>query len=152
MWTHLSASVGWRNHYAPRRTTQLRPTGASSDKISRLKQELKDIDKQNGAAQNRGKLVRGTGRLYKRWKVDTHDTAQQSDVFAENKLFATLDTQCERENREPAILPTDTVGFIRKLPTHLIESFKSTLMRCGGRYPPVCGRYLPPALRANRGC
>ena len=100
------------------------------DKISRLKQELKDIDKQKVVQRkNRGKLVRVALVGYTNVGKSTLMTLlSKSDVFAENKLFATLDTTVRKVTIEnlPFLL-TDTVGFIRKLPTHLIESFKSTL-------------------------
>lgn len=100
------------------------------DKISRLKQQLKDIDKQKTVQRkNRGKLVRVALVGYTNVGKSTLMTLlSKSEVFAENKLFATLDTTVRKVTIEnlPFLL-TDTVGFIRKLPTHLVESFKSTL-------------------------
>lgn len=100
------------------------------DKISRLKQELKNIDKQKAVQRkNRGKLVRVALVGYTNVGKSTLMTLlSKSEVFAENKLFATLDTTVRKVTIEnlPFLL-TDTVGFIRKLPTHLVESFKSTL-------------------------
>ncbi len=100
------------------------------DKISRLKQELKNIDKQKAIQRkNRGKLVRVALVGYTNVGKSTLMTLlSKSEVFAENKLFATLDTTVRKVTIEnlPFLL-TDTVGFIRKLPTHLVESFKSTL-------------------------
>ena len=100
------------------------------DKIARLKQELASIDRQKALQRkNRGKLTRVALVGYTNvGKSTIMNLLSKSDVFAENKLFATLDTTV----RKIAIdnLPirlTDTVGFIRKLPTHLVESFKSTL-------------------------
>jgi GTP-binding protein HflX len=100
------------------------------DKISRLKQQLKDIDKQKTVQRkNRGKLVRVALVGYTNVGKSTLMTLlSKSEVFAENKLFATLDTTVRKVtiSNLPFLL-TDTVGFIRKLPTHLVESFKSTL-------------------------
>lgn len=100
------------------------------DKISRLKDELKSIDKQKAVQRkNRGKLVRVALVGYTNVGKSTLMTLlSKSEVFAENKLFATLDTTVRKVTIEnlPFLL-TDTVGFIRKLPTHLVESFKSTL-------------------------
>lgn len=100
------------------------------DKIARLKDELKSIDKQKSVQRkNRGKLVRVALVGYTNvGKSTLMNLLSKSDVFAENKLFATLDTTVRKVTIEnlPFLL-TDTVGFIRKLPTKLIESFKSTL-------------------------
>jgi GTP-binding protein HflX len=100
------------------------------DKISRLKQQLKDIDKQKTVQRkNRGKLVRVALVGYTNVGKSTLMTLlSKSEVFAENKLFATLDTTVRKVTvKNLPFLLTDTVGFIRKLPTHLVESFKSTL-------------------------
>ena len=100
------------------------------DKISRLKAELKDIDRQKSMQRkNRGKLTRVALVGYTNvGKSTLMNLLSKSDVFAENKLFATLDTTVRKViiDNLPFLL-TDTVGFIRKLPTHLVESFKSTL-------------------------
>lgn len=100
------------------------------DKISRLKAELKDIDRQKSIQRkNRGKLTRVALVGYTNvGKSTLMNLLSKSDVFAENKLFATLDTTVRKVivDNLPFLL-TDTVGFIRKLPTHLVESFKSTL-------------------------
>lgn len=100
------------------------------DKISRLKEELKKIDKQKAVQRkNRGKLVRAALVGYTNVGKSTLMTLlSKSEVFAEDKLFATLDTTVRKVTIDnlPFLL-TDTVGFIRKLPTHLVESFKSTL-------------------------
>lgn len=100
------------------------------DKISRLKDELGAIDKQKSIQRkNRGKLTRVALVGYTNvGKSTLMNVLSKSDVFAENKLFATLDTTVRKVTIEnlPFLL-TDTVGFIRKLPTHLVESFKSTL-------------------------
>ena len=100
------------------------------DKISLLKNKLKNIDKQMSVQRgNRGSLVRVSLVGYTNvGKSTLMNLISKSDVFAEDKLFATLDTTVRKiviENLP--FLMTDTVGFIRKLPTQLIESFKSTL-------------------------
>jgi GTP-binding protein HflX len=100
------------------------------DRIARLKNELKDIDKQKTVQRkNRGKLVRAALVGYTNvGKSTLMNLLSKSEVFAENKLFATLDTTVRKVTIENLpLLLTDTVGFIRKLPTNLIESFKSTL-------------------------
>lgn len=100
------------------------------DKIALLKEQLKGIDKQMASQRkNRGKMVRVALVGYTNvGKSTLMNLLSKSDVFAENKLFATLDTTVRKViiDNLPFLL-TDTVGFIRKLPTHLIESFKSTL-------------------------
>ncbi|MFS6554880.1 GTPase, partial [Parabacteroides distasonis] len=100
------------------------------DKISRLKEELAAIDRQKSIQRkNRGKLTRVALVGYTNvGKSTLMNVLSKSDVFAENKLFATLDTTVRKVTIEnlPFLL-TDTVGFIRKLPSHLVESFKSTL-------------------------
>jgi GTP-binding protein HflX len=100
------------------------------DRISRLKKELVDIDKQKSIQRkNRGKLTRVALVGYTNaGKSTLMNVLSKSDVFAENKLFATLDTTVRKViiDNLPFLL-TDTVGFIRKLPTHLVDSFKSTL-------------------------
>ena len=100
------------------------------DKISLLKERLRDLDKQKTIQRkNRGKLTRIALVGYTNvGKSTLMNLLSKSDVFAENKLFATLDTTVRKViiDNLPFLL-TDTVGFIRKLPTKLIESFKSTL-------------------------
>jgi GTP-binding protein HflX len=100
------------------------------DRISLLKGQLKDIDKQMATQRgNRGKLIRVALVGYTNvGKSTLMNVLSKSDVFAENKLFATLDTTVRKVvlGNLP-FLVSDTVGFIRKLPTQLIESFKSTL-------------------------
>lgn len=99
-------------------------------KISQLKEQLKKIDKQMASQRgNRGSLVRVSLVGYTNaGKSTLMNLLSKSDVFAENKLFATLDTTVRKVviDNLPFLL-SDTVGFIRKLPTQLIESFKSTL-------------------------
>jgi len=132
MWTHLERQRGGGGTImrGPGETQLETDRRIILDKISRLKQELKDIDKQKAVQRkNRGKLVRVALVGYTNVGKSTLMTLlSKSDVFAENKLFATLDTTVRKVTIEnlPFLL-TDTVGFIRKLPTHLIESFKSTL-------------------------
>ncbi len=100
------------------------------DRISLLKDKLKVIDKQMATQRNnRGKVVRAALVGYTNvGKSTLMNAISKSDVFAENKLFATLDTTVRKVviGNLPFLL-TDTVGFIRKLPTQLVESFKSTL-------------------------
>jgi len=99
-------------------------------KISLLKQNLKDIDQQMATQRkNRGKMVRVALVGYTNvGKSTLMNLISKSDIFAENKLFATLDTTVRKViiNNLPFLL-SDTVGFIRKLPHHLLQSFKSTL-------------------------
>jgi GTP-binding protein HflX len=100
------------------------------DKISKLKEQLKKIDKQMASQRgNRGSLVRISLVGYTNvGKSTIMNLLAKSDVFAENKLFATLDTTVRKVVIENVpFLLSDTVGFIRKLPTQLVESFKSTL-------------------------
>lgn len=132
MWTHLERQRGGGGTImrGPGETQLETDRRIILDKISRLKQELKEIDKQKSVQRkNRGKLVRVALVGYTNVGKSTLMTLlSKSEVFAENKLFATLDTTVRKVTIEnlPFLL-TDTVGFIRKLPTHLIESFKSTL-------------------------
>ena len=101
-----------------------------NDRISFLKEKLKEVDKQAVTRRkNREKIVRVALVGYTNvGKSTMMNLLSRSDVFAENKLFATVDATVRKVvwNQIPFLL-TDTVGFIRKLPTHLIESFKSTL-------------------------
>jgi len=100
------------------------------DKISKLKKKLDKIDRQNRTQRaNRSELIRVALVGYTNvGKSTLMNLLSKSEVFAENKLFATLDTTVRKVvfGRMPFLL-SDTVGFIRKLPHHLIESFKSTL-------------------------
>jgi len=130
MWTHLERQKGGIGLRGPgesqietdRRIIQMR--------ISLMKERLKDIDKQMGVQRsNRGQLVRVALVGYTNvGKSTLMNLLSKSDVFAENKLFATLDTTVRKVviDNLPMLL-TDTVGFIRKLPQQLMESFKSTL-------------------------
>ncbi len=130
MWTHLERQRGGIGMRGPGETQIETDRRIILDKISRLKTELKDIDKQKSIQRkNRGKLTRVALVGYTNvGKSTIMNLLSKSDVFAENKLFATLDTTVRKVTIEnlPFLL-TDTVGFIRKLPTHLVNSFKSTL-------------------------
>lgn len=132
LWTHLERQRGGGGVVmrGPGETQLETDRRIILDKISRLKQELKDIDRQKTVQRkNRGKLVRVALVGYTNvGKSTLMNLLSKSDVFAENKLFATLDTTVRKVTIEnlPFLL-SDTVGFIRKLPTNLIESFKSTL-------------------------
>lgn len=130
MWTHLERQRGGIGMRGPGETQIETDRRIILDKISRLKEELTSIDKQKSIQRkNRGKLTRVALVGYTTvGKSTLMNVLSKSDVFAENKLFATLDTTVRKVTIEnlPFLL-TDTVGFIRKLPTHLVESFKSTL-------------------------
>lgn len=130
MWTHLERQRGGIGMRGPGETQIETDRRIILDKISRLKAELRDIDKQKAVQRkNRGKLTRVALVGYTNvGKSTLMNLLSKSDVFAENKLFATLDTTVRKVviDNLPFLL-SDTVGFIRKLPTHLIESFKSTL-------------------------
>ena len=130
MWTHLERQRGGIGMRGPGETQIETDRRIILDKISRLKDELASIDKQKSIQRkNRGKLTRVALVGYTNvGKSTLMNVLSKSDVFAENKLFATLDTTVRKVTIEnlPFLL-TDTVGFIRKLPTHLVESFKSTL-------------------------
>ena len=130
LWTHLERQRGGIGMRGPGETQIETDRRIILDKISRLKEELKAIDKQKAVQRkNRGKLTRVALVGYTNvGKSTLMNLLSKSDVFAENKLFATLDTTVRKVTIDnlPFLL-TDTVGFIRKLPTHLVESFKSTL-------------------------
>jgi GTP-binding protein HflX len=130
MWTHLERQRGGIGMRGPGETQIETDRRIILDKISRLKAQLVDIDKQKGVQRkNRGNLTRIALVGYTNvGKSTLMNLLSKSDVFAENKLFATLDTTVRKVVIEnlPFLL-TDTVGFIRKLPTHLVNSFKSTL-------------------------
>lgn len=130
MWTHLERQRGGIGMRGPGETQIETDRRIILDKISRLKEELRAIDKQKSIQRkNRGKLTRIALVGYTNvGKSTLMNLLSKSDVFAENKLFATLDTTVRKViiDNLPFLL-TDTVGFIRKLPTHLVESFKSTL-------------------------
>ncbi|MBI9062292.1 MAG: GTPase HflX [Marinilabiliaceae bacterium] len=130
MWTHLERQRGGIGMRGPGEKEIETDRRIIRDKIAKLKEELKKIDRQMMTQrQNRGKLVRVALVGYTNvGKSTLMNVLSKSEVFAENKLFATLDTTVRKVVIEniPFLL-ADTVGFIRKLPHHLVESFKSTL-------------------------
>lgn len=130
MWTHLERQRGGIGMRGPGETQIETDRRIILNRISLLKDELKNIDRQKSIQRkNRGKLTRVALVGYTNvGKSTLMNLLAKSDVFAENKLFATLDTTVRKVVIEnlPFLL-TDTVGFIRKLPTHLVNSFKSTL-------------------------
>lgn len=130
LWTHLERQQGGIGMRGPGETQIETDRRIILTKISLLKQNLKAIDQQMATQRkNRGKMVRVALVGYTNvGKSTLMNLLSKSDVFAENKLFATLDTTVRKVIIEnlPFLL-TDTVGFIRKLPHHLVESFKSTL-------------------------
>lgn len=130
MWTHLERQRGGIGLRGPGETEIETDRRIIRDKISRLKEQLLKIDGQmSNQRKNRGKMVQVALVGYTNvGKSTLMNLLSKSDVFAENKLFATLDTTVRKVVIENLpFLMSDTVGFIRKLPTHLIESFKSTL-------------------------
>ena len=131
MWTHLERQRGGGiGRYGPGETQLETDRRIILTKITLLKENLKTIDKQMATQRkNRGKMVRVSLVGYTNvGKSTLMNLLSKSDIFAENKLFATLDTTVRKViiDNLPFLL-SDTVGFIRKLPTNLIESFKSTL-------------------------
>ncbi len=130
MWTHLERQRGGIGMRGPGETQIETDRRIILDKISRLKEELAAIDRQKTVQRkNRGKMTRVALVGYTNvGKSTLMNLLSKSDVFAENKLFATLDTTVRKVVIEnlPFLL-SDTVGFIRKLPSHLVDSFKSTL-------------------------
>jgi len=130
MWTHLSRQKGGIGMRGPGETEIETDRRIIRDKIALLKEKLKKIDKQK-ATQRKGReqMIRAALVGYTNvGKSTLMNLLTKSDVFAENKLFATLDTTVRKVvvGNLPFLL-TDTVGFIRKLPHHLVDSFKSTL-------------------------
>jgi GTP-binding protein HflX len=130
MWTHLERQKGGIGMRGPGETEIETDRRIVRDKISLLKAKIKTIDKQMSVQRgNRGQLVRVALVGYTNvGKSTLMNVISKSEVFAENKLFATLDTTVRKVviGNLP-FLVSDTVGFIRKLPTQLVESFKSTL-------------------------
>ncbi|MHA7112210.1 GTPase HflX [Sunxiuqinia elliptica] len=130
MWTHLERQRGGIGMRGPGETQIETDRRIILDKIARLKIQLQKIDKQKATQRkNRGKLVRVALVGYTNvGKSTIMNMLAKSEVFAENKLFATLDTTVRKMviGNLPFLL-ADTVGFIRKLPHGLVESFKSTL-------------------------
>ena len=130
MWTHLERQKGGIGMRGPGETEIETDRRIVRDKITLLKARIKTIDKQMSVQRgNRGKMVRVALVGYTNvGKSTLMNVISKSDVFAENKLFATLDTTVRKVviQNLPFLL-SDTVGFIRKLPTQLVDSFKSTL-------------------------
>lgn len=131
MWTHLERQRGGMGTRGGMGETQIEiDRRIVKERISKLKEQLKKVDKQMATQRgNRGQLVRLVLVGYTNvGKSTLMNLLSKSDVFAENKLFATLDTTVRKVVLENVpFLLSDTVGFIRKLPTQLIEAFKSTL-------------------------
>ena len=130
LWTHLERQKGGIGMRGPGETEIETDRRIVRDKISLLKKKLKNIDRQMSVQRgNRGSLVRVALVGYTNvGKSTLMNIISKSNVFAEDKLFATLDTTVRKiVVQHLPFLITDTVGFIRKLPTQLVESFKSTL-------------------------
>lgn len=131
MWTHLERQRGGMGTRGGMGETQIEiDRRIVKERISKLKEQLKKVDRQMATQRgNRGQLVRLALVGYTNvGKSTLMNLLSKSDVFAENKLFATLDTTVRKVVLENVpFLLSDTVGFIRKLPTQLIEAFKSTL-------------------------
>ncbi|MBO4595330.1 MAG: GTPase HflX [Bacteroidales bacterium] len=131
MWTHLERQRGGHGTRGGMGETQIEADRRIvKERITRLKEQLKKVDRQMATQRsNRGQLVRLALVGYTNvGKSTLMNLLAKSDVFAENKLFATLDTTVRKVVIENVpFLLSDTVGFIRKLPTQLIEAFKSTL-------------------------
>lgn len=131
MWTHLERQRGGMGTRGGMGETQIEiDRRIVKERISKLKEQLKKVDKQMATQRgNRWQLVRLALVGYTNvGKSTLMNLLSKSDVFAENKLFATLDTTVRKVVLENVpFLLSDTVGFIRKLPTQLIEAFKSTL-------------------------
>ena len=131
MWTHLERQRGGMGTRGGLGETQIEiDRRIVKDKISKLKDQLKKVDRQMATQRgNRGSMVRLSLVGYTNvGKSTIMNLLAKSDVFAENKLFATLDTTVRKVVIENVpFLLSDTVGFIRKLPTQLVEAFKSTL-------------------------
>ena len=131
MWTHLERQRGGMGTRGGMGETQIEiDRRIVKDKISKLKDQLKKVDLQMATQRgNRGSMVRLSLVGYTNvGKSTIMNLLAKSDVFAENKLFATLDTTVRKVVIENVpFLLSDTVGFIRKLPTQLVEAFKSTL-------------------------
>ncbi len=130
MWTHLERQKGGIGMRGPGETEIETDRRIVRDRISLLKEKIKAIDKQMGTQRgNRGAMVRVALVGYTNvGKSTLMNAIGKSDVFVENKLFATLDTTVRKVViKNLPFLLSDTVGFIRKLPTQLVDSFKSTL-------------------------
>jgi GTPase len=130
MWTHLERQKGGIGMRGPGETEIETDRRIVRDKIALLKEKIKTIDRQMSVQRsNRGAMVRVALVGYTNvGKSTLMNVISKSDVFVENKLFATLDTTVRKVViRNLPFLLSDTVGFIRKLPTQLVDSFKSTL-------------------------
>jgi GTP-binding protein HflX len=130
MWTHLERQKGGIGMRGPGETEIETDRRIVRDRIALLKDKIKSIDKQMGVQRsNRGAMVRVALVGYTNvGKSTLMNAVGKSDVFVENKLFATLDTTVRKVViKNLPFLLSDTVGFIRKLPTQLVDSFKSTL-------------------------
>lgn len=130
MWTHLDRQRGGRYMRGPGETQLETDRRIILDKIAKLKKDLIKIDQQKAVQRkNRGQLVRVALVGYTNvGKSTIMNLLSKSEIFAENRLFATLDTTVRKVViKNLPFLMSDTVGFIRKLPAHLVESFKSTL-------------------------
>ena len=130
MWTHLERQKGGIGMRGPGETEIETDRRIVRDRIALLKDKIKTIDKQMGVQRgNRGAMVRVALVGYTNvGKSTLMNAVGKSDVFVENKLFATLDTTVRKVViKNLPFLLSDTVGFIRKLPTQLVDSFKSTL-------------------------
>ena len=130
MWTHLERQKGGIGMRGPGETEIETDRRIVRDRIALLKEKIKTIDKQMGVQRgNRGTMVRVALVGYTNvGKSTLMNVVGKSDVFVENKLFATLDTTVRKVViKNLPFLLSDTVGFIRKLPTQLVDSFKSTL-------------------------
>ncbi|MFV8324664.1 GTPase HflX [Flavobacterium sp. ZS1P14] len=130
MWTHLERQKGGIGMRGPGETEIETDRRIVRDRIALLKEKIKSIDKQMGVQRgNRGAMVRVALVGYTNvGKSTLMNAIGKSDVFVENKLFATLDTTVRKVViKNLPFLLSDTVGFIRKLPTQLVDSFKSTL-------------------------
>jgi GTP-binding protein HflX len=130
LWTHLERQKGGIGMRGPGETEIETDRRIVRDRISLLKEKIKSIDKQMGTQRgNRGAMVRVALVGYTNvGKSTLMNAIGKSDVFVENKLFATLDTTVRKVViKNLPFLLSDTVGFIRKLPTQLVDSFKSTL-------------------------
>ncbi|MFC5682039.1 GTPase HflX [Flavobacterium sp. MAHUQ-51] len=130
LWTHLERQKGGIGMRGPGETEIETDRRIVRDRISLLKDKIKTIDRQMGVQRsNRGAMVRVALVGYTNvGKSTLMNAIGKSDVFVENKLFATLDTTVRKVViKNLPFLLSDTVGFIRKLPTQLVESFKSTL-------------------------
>ena len=130
LWTHLERQKGGIGMRGPGETEIETDRRIVRDRIALLKEKIKVIDKQQGVQRgNRGAMVRVALVGYTNvGKSTLMNAVGKSDVFVENKLFATLDTTVRKVViKNLPFLLSDTVGFIRKLPTQLVDSFKSTL-------------------------